>query len=241
MINEARHAVPLIHVALLGHFRITGASVASSALADGSRRLVAYLAIRRRPVARDVVWGSLWPDATDRAASANLRSALWRLHGDGDSIVEASRAEIGLADRVDVDLWDARAIARRLIGGSADLRRTDAASAVVDLLSTDLLPDWFDDWVITEAETWRQLRLHALESYAGRLSELGAHGDAVMAGVAAVHADPLRETGQAALMRAHLAEGNWSEAMRQLEGYRALLRETLGVEPTHRLVSLIAG
>ena len=60
-----------------------------------------------------------------------------------------------------------------------------------------------------------------------------------MAATAAVVADPLRESPHAALIRVHLAEGNRSEAIRELESYRHLLRVELNVAPTSSIVELV--
>jgi DNA-binding SARP family transcriptional activator len=56
-----------------------------------------------------------------------------------------------------------------------------------------------------------------------------------------VRAEPLRESGRAALIQVHLAEGNQSEAVREFTRYQALLRAELGLEPTRRLRQLIQG
>ncbi|WP_236681061.1 AfsR/SARP family transcriptional regulator [Streptomyces siderophoricus] len=101
------------------------------------------------------------------------------------------------------------------------------------------MPDWPDEWVTTERERFRQIRLHALEALCRRLTELGEHRSAIDAGLSAVAADPLRETAQRVLMEAHLAEGNLSEAVRQYRTYAGLLRRELGVEPTVHLTSLL--
>ena len=61
---------------------------------------------------------------------------------------------------------------------------------------------------------------------------------AVEAGLAAVAAEPLRESAHRALIAAHLAEGNRSEAMRQFEFYRMLLGKELGLEPSAMMASL---
>ena len=106
-------------------------------------------------------------------------------------------------------------------------------------LSADLLPGRYDDWVLSEAEDWRQLRLHALKALADRLTTNGGWGEGADAAGAAVGAEPLRESANATLIKVHLAEGNQSEAVRQFERYRALLLAELGLEPTlqlHRLV-----
>jgi DNA-binding SARP family transcriptional activator len=55
----------------------------------------------------------------------------------------------------------------------------------------------------------------------------------------AVHADPLRESAQRALLEAHLAEGNWVEGRRGYESYRDLLWRELGVNPGPELASLL--
>jgi Bacterial transcriptional activator domain len=51
--------------------------------------------------------------------------------------------------------------------------------------------------------------------------------------------EPLRETAHRALIEAHLAESNWSEAHRQFRRCQQLFREELGVEPTASLRSLL--
>ena len=109
----------------------------------------------------------------------------------------------------------------------------------IDVLSADLLPDWYDDWVLLEGEDWRQLRLHTLEALARQFTTDGRYGDATGAALAAVRADPLRESPHTTLIHAHLAEGNQSEAIREFDRYRAQLRSELGLEPTAELQALI--
>jgi DNA-binding SARP family transcriptional activator len=103
----------------------------------------------------------------------------------------------------------------------------------------ELLPGWYEDWVVLEAESWRQLRLHALEASAGVLAGARRFGEAVCAAQAAVCADPLRESPHAALIRVHLSEGNQSEAVREFERYRERLGAALNLEPTPGLRALL--
>jgi DNA-binding SARP family transcriptional activator len=44
--------------------------------------------------------------------------------------------------------------------------------------------------------------------------------------------EPLCETAHRALIETHLAEDNWSEAYRQFQQHRRLLRDELDVEPS---------
>jgi DNA-binding SARP family transcriptional activator len=106
-------------------------------------------------------------------------------------------------------------------------------------LTSDLLPDWYEEWVQDERESLRQLRLHGLETLAAALSRAGRHADAIQAALAAIRIEPLRETAHRTLIEAHLAEGNCSEARRQFGQCRRLLREELGVEPSESTRRLI--
>ncbi len=45
-------------------------------------------------------------------------------------------------------------------------------------------------WALIKAEDWQQLRLHALEAFAQRLTAQGHYGDAAAAALAAVRAFP---------------------------------------------------
>jgi DNA-binding SARP family transcriptional activator len=205
-----------------------------------SQRLLAFLALQSRMVKRAAIAGTLWPEASESRASANLRSALARLQGPARRSLAANKLELGLAEDIMVDVWDAQGLARRLLDPAATPDRAELGLAAVPVLAADLLPDWYDDWVLLEAEDWRQLRLHALEALAVRLIALGRWGEAANAAGAAVRAEPLRESARAALIQAHLAEGNQSEAVREFTRYRTLLDAELGLAPTPRLHELLA-
>jgi DNA-binding SARP family transcriptional activator len=201
-----------------------------------AQRLLAFLALHERPVLRPYVAGTLWLDANDERAGASLRSSLWRLNRSGHHLVESTSLQLGLADDVEVDLRSAIGLAGRLIDGTATAGDVDAAEASLD---GEVLPDWYDDWLLFERERFRQLSLHALEALADRLVAGGSLGGALRAALAAVRGEPLRESAHRALIRVHLAEGNRSEAIRQAELCRRLLREKLGVDPSPQLDRLL--
>jgi DNA-binding SARP family transcriptional activator len=225
-------------VTLLGGFSLLWRSSVLS-VPRASQRLLALLALHGRMVQRAAVAGTLWPDASESQAYSNLRSTLARLQSTARKALAASKLEVGLAESVMVDVRDAQALARRLTDPAVTLDRSESGAAAVAALSADLLPEWYDDWVLIEAEEWRQLRLHALEALAGRLIGAGRWGEATSAAGAAVRAEPLRESSHAILIQVHLAEGNQSEAVREFTRYRALLRAELGLEPTRRLRQLV--
>ena len=80
-----------------------------------------------------------------------------------------------------------------------------------------------------------------LEALCERLAEGGDYAGAIEAGLAAVRDEPLRESSHRALIRAHLAEGNSSEALRQYGIFRGMLRNELGLDPSPRMEALLLG
>jgi len=231
---------PVIEISLLGAFdlRVGGRSV--DTLAVGSQRLLAFLALHDRSVARIAMAGAMWPDASDERAGISLRSALSRLDpATRDAILSASPG-LSLAEAVGVDLRDGQALARRLLQTGAPVSDADLSPAAVALLSLELLPDWYDDWVVAEAEDWRQLRMSALEAQAALLVRAGRLADAAGAARAAMKVEPLRESAHASLIRVHLAGGNQSEALRVYDRYRTLLRSLLDLEPSPHITALVA-
>lgn len=228
----------LPRVSMLGGFQLFAGDTPVS-LSTGSQRLLAVLALRGRTSTRVRIAGTLWPEASDDHAFACLRSSLARLLSAERGLLTVSSSQLGLAGGVRADLDESRALARRLLDGAQPTRPADTAANVVDVLSKELLPGWYDDWVVFECEGWRQLRLHALEALVERLLVERRYGQAVVAALAAVSVDPLRESARAVLIRVHLAEHNRSEAVREFERYRRLLRRELAVEPTPNLQTLV--
>jgi SARP family transcriptional regulator, regulator of embCAB operon len=226
-------------VSVLGGFQLRWNDSEQIGIPRASQRLLALLAIRGTVTSRIAVAGMLWPDATETHAYSNLRSALARLNRACPMMLHVSKLELGLAKDIAVDICYARGLARRLLDPAVTPEHSDLSPAAMAILSSDLLPGWYDDWVLVEAEDWRQLRLHALEMLASRLTAEGCWGQAADAARAAVRAEPLRESAHAALIQVHLAQGNQSEALRQFRLYRAMLQADLGLEPTLRLRRLV--
>ncbi len=197
-----------------------------------SQRLVAFLALHNRPLLRLYVAGTLWIDVSEERSHANLRSALWRLRQSGYVVVEATPSHLQLGSGVEVDMHRVLALSRRL------LRQVDGDFDGTDLRG-DLLPDWYDEWLGSERERVRQLRLHALEAVAEQFLADGRYGEAVEAGLTAVETEPLRESAHRVLVRVYLAEGNWSEALRQYCVFRKRLRDELGLLPSGQMEALV--
>ncbi|HLM07153.1 MAG TPA: BTAD domain-containing putative transcriptional regulator [Blastococcus sp.] len=230
-------STPAPFVRLVGGLSLT-VQGRSLPIPPGGRRLLAYLALHPSGVDRRVVAGVLWPEVDDGRAAGNLRSALWRLHRVGCPLVRAEGSVLSLHGDVGVDLSLLEEWAARVLRGeplAADLTVDPAP-----LAELELLPGWYDDWVLGVRERSQLRMLHALEALSRLLRAAGRPAAAVEAMHVAVAAEPLRESGQRALIEAHLAEGNWVAARRQYDAFRSILRREIGVEPSAELTAVAA-
>jgi DNA-binding SARP family transcriptional activator len=204
---------------------------------EGSKRLLAFVALSAGRVDRRHAAGILWPMGSDHHAAGSLRSALWRLNSAGINVLESDKCTLSLRRRTVVDVNIVCDWAARLVSGSATQDDLVVANWRRDTL--DLLPAWYDDWVIFERERIRQRLLHALEALSRRLVAFGRPTEAVDAAIWAVSADPVRESANRILIEAHLAEGNLIEASRAYQRYCDIVRRELDVGPSEQLISLI--
>jgi DNA-binding SARP family transcriptional activator len=229
----------VLDVVLLGGFelRLDGAPVP---LVPSAERLLALLALHGRPVSRMYVAGTLWPDSAEARSLGNLRSALWRVPAPVREAVRSHGDRLWLAPSVAVDVRAVDAIARRLLEPLPAADRASAADDLRTLLCPDLLPDWYEEWVLAEREHLRDQRLSALEALAATALAEGDLDLARPAAQAVVHAEPLRESAQRLLLRAHLAAGNLADVVRLYRGYRRLLHDELGVAPSPHIDALVS-
>jgi DNA-binding SARP family transcriptional activator len=224
---------------LLGDFELTATSHPATVGWSG-RRILAFLALRRGSVGREFLARALWPDLPEQRLHAYLRSALWRLRKSCPGVVEASANEVRLGGHVAVDVWHSLDISRQLIDRSTHMQPEQLGQALQVNLHDDLLPGWLEEeWIRIERERFRQLRLHSLEMLCERLTSAGWHGAAVDAGIAAVAADPLRESARRVLIGAFLAEGNVHLAIAEFDAYRRLLQGEFRCEPSPELRQLV--
>lgn len=226
-------AASRLQVRLFGCFdvRVEDRSVE---IARREQRLLAFLALRgRRP--RSYVAGVLWPDTPEPRALASLRAAVLRSRKLVGDLLEVGRTTLALSPEVSVDVQDMlHSVAA--IGQSPD---GDPREVLGWLASADLLPGWYDDWVLYEKERLQHVRIRALEALAERELLGGEPELALTASLEAVALEPLRESAHAIAIRAHLRSGNPAGAVREYEGYRRRLQTELAIAPSPELARLV--
>ncbi len=219
---------------VLGSFTVTADGGPGGPPTVDARRVVAYLAVHRRPQRRADLAADLWPGVPEAArllddAVADLLAVGLLVDRDDDG----RGAPVALHPDVRVDLDEAMSLVRTLTETSgrpapvpADLSRARA------LLAADILPGDPAPWLTVERERFRQIRLNAVEELSAALSARGRHAEAVSVAYGAVRAAPSRETARRALIEAHLAQGDIAEAVAAYDEYQELLRCSVGAPST---------
>lgn len=197
------------------------------------RRLLASLALHG-PRHRGSIATLMWPDSTARQAAGSLRELIWRTRQAHPQLLTVTRDSLALGGSVDVDVPALRA----MVG---TLRHRPVSSAkVVDLCTAgELLPGWSDPWIESEREQLRQIQLVGLELLAGHRLADRCPDEALQIAMDAAAAEPLRESAQRIIVRAHLAMGNYHRAVAQFERYSDLLDDELGVRPSREFAELL--
>ncbi len=214
------------------------------------RSLLAYLALHHgRPLHRDLLAGTFWPDRPNAEARKALSDALWQIRqclgpAAGRLVVERDTVSLGLlsGDHLDVEVFAARLRRhreRQQEGRAVPLSvALSDLSAAVELYRADLLDGCYDDWVLAEREHLREEYLWALEQLTVLAKQWGDDERALAFAQRLVAADPLRETAHHELMGLYHAVGRPRAALEQYAVLRQLLADELGVAPAAATTAL---
>jgi len=225
---------PVLHVELLHHFRITSNGL-SLELGRSGERMVAYLALEDRSLARDRIAGALWPDTSQSRAAANLRRALWVVRHHVPGLMRSHAHRLALVSGTSVDVRAQRYLIEAITGGE----RNTVTADELRLLRGDLLPDWDEPWLMASRQELRQLRMISLEAVAAAHLGESRPASALAVSLCVACEEPLRESAHRLVIQAHLAQGNWAEAARHYDRYRSQLWAELQLRPGVGLEALM--
>jgi DNA-binding SARP family transcriptional activator len=228
--------IPEARLHLLDAFALQAAGTTVE-MPEGLQRLLAFLA-QHGPSPRAVVAGTLWPEVPESHALASLRTGVWRLNKVMPGLVCADGFQLRLDPQLSIDSQEQEAFAIRLLRQHPD-DELWVREGVSTLWRRELLPGWYDDWIIFERERLCQLRLHALEHTTRLLVRQRELDTALQLALEAVRTEPLRETATAVLISVYLAEGNVVDAIHQRDVFTDHLWRELGLEPSPRLARLV--
>jgi DNA-binding SARP family transcriptional activator len=219
----------MLKIHLLGHFKVLKGEDAVEVPSRPAQSLFAYLAISAGTVhRREKLAGLLWPEASESNARSNLRHALWRLR-------KAVGNEYLIADKITVafdehaDYWlDVNALSREEHEG----RTTEELLEQITHYGGELLPGFYDDWVILERERYRALFDNKVQKLLDQLVKEERWGDVLEWGERWIAMGHAPEPAYRALMFAYCGLGDTAGMANTYQRCVTTLKEELGVEPS---------
>jgi DNA-binding SARP family transcriptional activator len=199
------------------------------------QRLMALLALVGRRT-RAHLAGTLWPDSDEHRAMASLRAAVWQVRRCAPNLLDAQQHTLALDDGVRTDV---AAMVRLMAAVAASPLAFDERETIETLTGGELLPGWYDDWVLFERERLDHLRIHALDALGRAALQAGHPEDCELAARAGLRIEPLHEGMNILLVQAFLSAGSPVDAVRQFELYRRRLAQELGIRPSGRLMEIV--
>lgn len=229
---------PILTVYMLGKFQIQyGEMPLADPLTPRLQSLIAYLLLHRHTaISRQQLAFCLWPETTDRQARNNLRTIVHRLRyvfPDIESFLDLEGAT--LSWRPDASVWlDVTDFETRLEQAETGSVREkpELLAAALALYEGDLLPDFYDDWVMPPRERLRQRYLDALSQLAELLEAKREYAAATETTRRLLQEDPLQERVYRRLMRLQALSGDLAGALYTYHRCAARLEQELGVEPS---------
>lgn len=219
--------------------------------ATKDQELLSYLLIHRdRPHSREALASLLWGDTSTEKSKKYLRQALWRLH----TALNCDSGNVSDVLMVDHDwlslnpcsnLWTDVADVERAFAAAEGIpgRELEADKALllkdaVTLYNDDLLPGYYQDWVLFERERLQNMYLLMLDKLIVYLQFRGEYEVAQGYGATILRYDPARERTHRQLMHLYSLAGDRTAALRQFERCAHALKQELGVKPERKTVEL---
>ncbi|HEU0252277.1 MAG TPA: BTAD domain-containing putative transcriptional regulator [Pyrinomonadaceae bacterium] len=218
--------------------------------AGKDQELLSYLLIHRdRPHSREALASLLWGNTSTEKSKKYLRQALWHLHGALNT--QNGNAEVLKVDHdwlslnPSSDLWTdvadferAFAGAEGIPGKQLDSQQAEALKNAAALYNDDLLPGWYQDWILFERERLQNMYLLILDKLIGYLQYHQQYEVAQGYGTTILKYDPARERTHRQLMHLYYLGGDRTAALRQFERCASALKQELGVKPERRTIEL---
>ncbi|MEM1278767.1 MAG: BTAD domain-containing putative transcriptional regulator, partial [Cyanobacteria bacterium P01_H01_bin.152] len=245
---------PCLQINLLGkyHLSVNGISIADIQ-SERLQALLAFLLLHRdAPQSRQQLAVQLWPEISEGEAKANLRRRLHELKQKlpaAQTWLQVEKKTVQWLPDADytLDVAAFETAVKAAYPDLADLADPDKASGRVNvaaldqaakLYQGDLLPECYDDWIVSYRDNFRNQAITVLDALIPRLMEQNQIRIALGYAQQLQRLDPLHEPAYCHLMRLHALAGDRASALRVYHQCMTLLQEELGVPPSPSTSSL---
>lgn len=226
----------MLDVKFFGRYQLTRDGRPITLSSQPAQLLFAHLILHAGTlIPREELAGCFWPDSTAANARSNLRHALWRLRqalepdvaeGAPEAYIRCEGPAVGFNAaapyRFDVDLLDRDRPAWSL----------DDLLAAAEAYQGELLPGFYDPWVVLERERLAAVFERRMEQLLNELTLAGQWEEVLTWAEHWIAQGSSPEPAYRAIMRAHAARGDAAQVAVTYRRCREALLGELGVEPS---------
>ncbi|NJN98449.1 MAG: hypothetical protein HC875_32350, partial [Anaerolineales bacterium] len=224
------------HIWLLGALRVEATAGPIPISGSKVQSLLAFLLLHPHlPHTREYLADLLWPDAPPNRVRRNFSDTLYRLRqrlGEAWLLVEPDTVALNPSADLWVDVWEFEQLLQ-----AGDLTTLTRA---VELYSGDLLPEIYDDWILTRRVNLRERYLAALEKLVEAHQAQNHLPQALRYARCLIRAEPLGEHNHQAYLRLLGRLRHRNEALVHYHYLQALLQRELGLDPMPETQAIIA-
>jgi predicted ATPase/DNA-binding SARP family transcriptional activator len=227
----------MLEVRLLGMFDVKYKKKTVNVSSRPAQSLFAYLILNAGTLhRREKLAGMLWPDSLEETARDNLRHALWRIR----KALESSSStrflhadDLTISFKATADYWLDTAALEKLDEGAP----ADESMAVLSAYQGEVLPGFYDEWVVLEREHLSSVFEHHMARLMSLLQDEKRWSDILDWAERWIKLGQKPEPAYRALMSAHAAKGDMSKVAATYERCVKSLRE-FGMEPSEQTKQL---
>jgi predicted ATPase/DNA-binding SARP family transcriptional activator len=227
----------MLEVKLLGKFDVRGDGKPITISSRPAQSLFAYLILSAGTShRREKLAGLFWPESLEETARDNLRHALWRVRKtleSGSSTRFLHADDLTIKFESSSDYWlDVAELEK--VGENAS---ADELIAVLSQYQGELLPGFYDEWVMLEREHLASIFEHHMARLMSLLQEEKRWLDILEWGERWIKLGQKPEPAYRGLMTAHAAKGDMSKVAATYQRCAKSLKE-YGVEPSEQTRAL---
>ncbi len=225
----------MLIIRLLGQFEITLDGELLRLPTRAAESLAAWLLLHPGPAhRRELLAGILWPETDETNARSNLRHALWRLRQViPDGYLHTTQRTIAWRNATPFAL-DVNALLYEDVGRETFEKLTASAAAYTG----ELLPGFYDEWVIRERERLAAVYTERMERLLGLLLAEGRWRETIDWAEKWIVQGHIPEPAYRALMQAHANLGNRAAALAVYQRAVEALDNDLDVPPSAETTAL---
>jgi DNA-binding SARP family transcriptional activator/muconolactone delta-isomerase len=223
-----------LRIFLIGQFKLQADDAPIELPSRPAQSLLAYLALHAGVVhRREKLAGLFWHDATETNARSYLRQALWRIRKAFEAVSipwenYLDITDISVSFRQESDHWlDTEAFLDMAMDGSVE-----GLQEQTGLYTGELLPGFFDDWVLSERERLQAAYHQKMDRLLDELLSAGRWHEAVNNGEQWIRLGYAPEPAYRALMRAYAGMGDQAMASATYQRCIEALDKELGLDPS---------